>query len=145
MRFLWISMYTNFERKIYFVYLWRFESIEQLLEYSNLFSGVTDQTMRKSNVKCLESLDMCDAVSVRNERNDVFAVSGYVRREWKECGIVDHLFHPEHILNLMAAWYWSEFVHICCADPGAKGQHHKIDALDIISLSTHPKKCYRSV
>ena len=57
-----------------------------------------------------------------------------MRKEWKDCGIADHLFPPQYILNLIAAWYWSEFVHIFFADAeSGQGEHHKIDVFYIIS------------
>lgn len=96
--------------------------------------SVVDQSIRTSKIECPKPFGPYDVISVRDKRKDSLTATGYMRKEWKECGIADHLFPPQYILNLIAAWYWSEYVHIFSANNhSGKGEHHKIDAFEIMS------------
>lgn len=96
--------------------------------------SVREQTIKISGIQCPESVTACHAVAVRDKKKEILTAHGYIRENWKECGIADHLFPPEHILKLIAAWYWCEYVHIVNADHDGEGEHYKIDAFDILSL-----------
>lgn len=83
---------------------------------SNGESILIERLMRNSGIICPPPIGEWHAISVRDQNADILAVSGYIRRQWKECGIIDRLFPPKHILNVISNWYWSEYIHIFCAD-----------------------------
>ncbi len=94
--------------------------------------SVRDEKFKRSNLKCprkgeFEAITVCDKVK------DEVITTGFVRGQWRLCGIGDHLFPPQYLIKLMNSYYLNEFIHLfgCWS-----GEHWKINVFDIVP-STH--------
>lgn len=94
--------------------------------------SVSDQTIKRSKIKLPRNVGPCQAISIRDKRKDVLAANGFMRREWKESGIASHLYPPQCIIDLIAAWYYNESVHVFNTARDKKAEHYKIDVFDIL-------------
>eukprot|EP01083_Nonionella_stella_P062090 161543_1 len=92
---------------------------------------VSDQTFKISNVQCPES-GPYQAITVSDRKRDELISIGFVRHNWRKCGIDDHLFPAEYLVRIIYRYYFNEFVHLFHSWLEGKGAHHKISVFDII-------------
>ena len=68
-------------------------------------------TFKLSPIKCPEK-GRYQPITINDKHKDQFSRFGYIRRNWSECGIDDHLFSPEYLIRIISGYYLNERVHI---------------------------------
>ena len=89
-----------------------------------------DQKFKLSKIKCPEKSTYRYAFTINDRKRDEIITFGYIRYEWRECDINNHLFPPRYLIQQMLKYYLNEFVHLF--DCIYEGNHWKIDVFDII-------------
>ena len=90
--------------------------------------SMKDEVFTQSKVRCPgrrggKVLTMNDAIQ------DELTVFGYIRSQWSECKIHDHLFPPRYLIKIMSKYYMKQWVYLI----EDKGGLWKIDVFDIIN------------
>ena len=99
------------------------------IEDSIYIYSVNDKTFRESNVKLPEEASF-KGFAIKDVIKDRLATFGWIRDQWSECGIDNHLFPPEYLIKIICAYYINEWIHLFNID---NYQHYKIDVFDIIN------------
>ena len=89
--------------------------------------SVRDQTFETSKIKCPTSGDY-QAFAIHDGKKDEVTTFGYVRDQWKESMIDNHLFPPQYLIKMICGYYWNEWIHLfrirTC-------DHHRVDVFDL--------------
>ena len=91
--------------------------------------SVGDKVFRKSKVKCPGKRGG-KVLVINNPQRDELSVLGYMRSQWKECGIYENLFPPRYLIKIINRYYWNEWIHLV---DNNDGKHWKINVFDIIN------------
>ena len=93
--------------------------------------NVAHQRFRVSKIKC-PTKSIYSAVVMSDAECDEKIVFGYIRKQWKLAEIDEHYFPPMYLLQLMASYFLTEFVHILDKRQGTEGSHWRMSTLDIV-------------
>ena len=94
--------------------------------------SVKDQYFRRSGVKC-PMYGPCQAVAVSDEYKDGLICVAYMKDNWKQCEINNHLFPPNYLIAIIAKYYFEEFIHLFHFGTYHGNWHYKINVFDIIN------------
>ena len=90
--------------------------------------SVRDGTFKTSKVKCPQN-SQYQSFTINDKPKDNLATFGWIRCEWRECGMNDHLFPPEYLIRIIGGYYTNEWIHLLNS---RTGEHYRMNAFDII-------------
>ena len=98
------------------------ENINEIWIYS-----VKEKTFKESKVRCPGKRGG-RAFAINDPTKDELSVFGYIRSQWRKCGICDHSFMPRYLIKIVNRYYMNERIHLIDI---FGGEHWAIDVFDI--------------
>ena len=99
---------------------------------------VCDKIFQKSKVECPNKYDTYQVLATNDKIKDSLTTFGYIRKQWKQCGINNFLFPPQYLIRMICDYYMNVWIHLFT---NRFKKHFKINAFDIINDCSSVTKC----